>query len=148
MTDEIRTFVGEYSFLSNFYDSAVTIDGKHFSTSEHAFQAYKTLDGEWFENIRTARSAGVAKRLGREAPLRKDWENIKDEIMLKCLRAKFGNPELKQMLLDTGDAQLVEGNDWHDGYWGVCRCSKHGGKGKNMLGRLLMQVRQELNHDV
>jgi ribA/ribD-fused uncharacterized protein len=63
-----------------------------------------------------------------------------------CLRLKFTqNPELRRRLLDTGDAVLVEGNTWHDNYWGTCtfrRCSKT--KGKNMLGKLLMQVRQEL----
>jgi ribA/ribD-fused uncharacterized protein len=144
MTDEIRSFDGCFAFLSNFYDAPITIDGKNFATTEHFFQASKTLDPKWFEAIRKARSAGVAKRMGREAPLRKDWESVKVEVMLQGLRAKFALPELKKMLLDTGDAHLVEGTTWHDTTWGICTCSKHGGEGKNMLGQLLMRVRKEL----
>ena len=46
----------------------------------------------------------------------------------------------------TGDAELIEGNTWHDNYWGVCSCSKCNGRGKNRLGKLLMKVREELRH--
>ena len=144
MTDEINTFDGKNFFLSNFYEAPIVLDGKHFATTEHAFQAMKTLDSKAFEEIRKARSAGVAKRMGRDAPLRKDWESVKDEVMMRCLRAKFARPEMKQMLLATGDAILIEGTTWHDQYWGICNCKQHGGEGKNKLGQMLMQVRKEL----
>ena len=56
--------------------------------------------------------------------------------MASLLFAKFAQPELRKLLCETGDADLVEGNTWGDKFWGVCE-----GKGKNMLGLLLMQVR-------
>ena len=144
MADEITDFHGLFFFLSNFYNEPIIVDGKHFQTSEHAFQAYKTLDPEWFETIRKAKSAGKAKKLGRKAPLRKDWESIKYSVMLKCLQAKFSKPEMQKMLLSTGEAILIENNTWHDTVWGCCLCQKHGGEGKNMLGQLLMKIRKEL----
>ena len=73
--------------------------------------------------------------------LRKDWEQVKDDIMYEVVRAKFiQHPILAQQLLDTRDAELIEGNNWGDTYWGVCN-----GYGKNMLGRILMRVRDELS---
>ena len=89
-----------------------------------------------------AQTPGQAKRLGRKCLLRKDWEEAKDHAMLSVLRAKFANPELKEKLIATGDVELVEGNHWNDTYWGVCN-----GIGKNMLGKLLMQVREEIKND-
>jgi predicted NAD-dependent protein-ADP-ribosyltransferase YbiA (DUF1768 family) len=62
--------------------------------------------------------------------------------MLSALRIKFKNPELRAMLLTTGDEELIEGNWWRDTYWGVCE-----GIGQNKLGKLLMQVREEIKND-
>jgi hypothetical protein len=138
----IDKFVGEHAFLSNFYDSPVIFDEKTYSTVEHAYQAAKTLDSSERNAIRTARTAGVAKRLGRKATIRQGWENMKVGVMLDLLREKFSNPELRQQLLDTGDSELVEGNTWGDKFWGVDAKTGHG---KNMLGKLLMQVRMELS---
>ena len=77
--------------------------------------------------------------------LRPDWEKVKDGVMLDILRIKFSKPDLKQMLLDTGDAYLIEGTTWHDNYWGNCTCDRCKNiTGKNMLGKTLMQVRAEL----
>ena len=91
------------------------------------------------EAVFFASSPGIAKHMGRAVRLRSDWEEVKDDVMLELLRMKFGNSKLGAKLLDTGDQELIEGNDWHDTYWSVYR-----GKGKNMLGKLLMQVRTEL----
>jgi ribA/ribD-fused uncharacterized protein len=138
--NKIETFDGLNFFLSNFYPSPLKVAGKTFPTSEHAFQALKTFDEKCYEEIRTASSAGVAKKLGRKAPLRPDWESVKDEVMMMCLRAKFEDPHLRQALIDTEDRELIEGNTWGDKYWGVCD-----GVGRNRLGQLLMQLRKELN---
>ena len=74
--------------------------------------------------------------------MRKDWEQVKDRIMEEIVRAKFSqNEELKEQLLATGDAQLVEGNRWNDRYWGV---DIRSGVGENHLGKILMKVRSEL----
>jgi len=91
--------------------------------------------------------AGKAKRLGRTVKLRPDWEYVKDEIMCKLLRRKFARPELGDLLLSTWGKQLIEGNYWHDNYWGVCHCDKCLGKGKNKLGNLLMKIREELDRE-
>ena len=81
-------------------------------------------------------SGGRAKRLGR-VELRSDWEEVKIEVMREVLRCKFSqNPDLKAKLIATGDAELIEGNNWNDRFWGVCR-----GVGQNHLGRLLMELR-------
>lgn len=143
----IDNFDDEYYFLSNFFEESMTVDGKVFKTNEHFFQASKADDEDVFEHVRGVASAFKAKKLGRDIRLRKNWENIKNEVMLKGLRVKFAIPDLRKRLLDTGDATLIEGNNWHDQYWGRCDCSKHGGVGENWLGRLLMQVRDEIRKE-
>ena len=135
----IGSFQGEYRFLSNFHPSPVAMGDKVWPTVEHAYQASKTLDTGLRETIRMAATPGQAKRLGRILTLRRDWEAVKDGIMLDLLREKFRSEPLKTALLRTHPHILMEGNTWNDTYWGVCR-----GVGKNMLGTLLMQVRDEL----
>lgn len=124
---------GVHTFLSNFF--------WHGWTVEHHYQAAKTDDPRWASKILIARTPGMAKKLGRQCPMRKTWEDEKDTVMLTLLRLKFSATDLAEQLLDTGDAELIEGNDWGDTYWGVCN-----GKGKNMLGKLLMEVRETLSY--
>jgi ribA/ribD-fused uncharacterized protein len=134
----IDRFSGEYRFLSNFYPVAIVLDGEQYSSVEHAYQAAKTLDPlkrKRFLNI----SAPAAKRLGRSITLRPDWEDFKLDIMFNLLQRKFRNPELRRKLKDTGDAILIEGNHWGDTFWGICK-----GDGYNMLGQMLMLVRDEI----
>jgi len=77
--------------------------------------------------------------------LRSDWDEIKDSIMLEIVRIKFNShKDLADKLLATEDKILIEGNTWHDKYWGICYCEKCNGEGKNVLGGILMQVRSEL----
>lgn len=143
----IDSFKGKYAFLSNFYKCNITekLDDDTvitYPTSEHAFQAAKTLDKQLKERISKEVTPGDAKRAGGRKgyiTLRDDWEQVKDAIMLDILRQKFSSNPLKQRLLETGSNELVEGNTWNDDYWGVCTYN-----GKNMLGKLLMQVRAEL----
>lgn len=126
---------GDNSFLSNFYEH----DG---STVEHRYQAAKTDDMTWAARILSAPTPGAAKKLGRRAPMRPTWDDEKVAVMLTLLRAKFTRPDLARHLLATGDATLIEGNWWGDRFWGVCD-----GEGENHLGRLLMQVRDELRQE-
>ena len=140
----IQQFTGKYAFLSNFYNNPMIIDGKCYLTVEHYFQAMKTLDPKERNYIRCSQSPSHAKRLGRECKLRPDWEQIKDQIMLKALRHKFSHPDLKAKLLATEDADLEEGNTWHDTYWGKDLST---GEGQNLLGLLLMLVRDEISLD-
>jgi ribA/ribD-fused uncharacterized protein len=133
----IDSFTGDYAFLSNFYACKVNFEGVQYPSTEHAFQAAKTHDVGERLAIRDARSAGHAKKLGRNVLLRTDWGSAKMDIMRTVLHEKFKDPMLLVLLMDTGKAKLVEGNHWGDTWWGVCK-----GKGKNNLGILLMELRQ------
>lgn len=142
VVDEINSFQGEYRFLSNFYPAWVTYEGEEYPSTEHAYQAAKTTDTGMRAWIKNAKTPGDAKRCGREVDVRDDWETIKPIVMLDLLLQKFNHPHLKKKLLATGDANLVEGNRWHDNYWGKCNCGRCRAGGLNMLGRLLMKVRE------
>ncbi len=120
----IDSFKGRTAFLSNFHASPVEFEGATYPTVEHAFQAAKTLDLRERETIRVAKTPKDAKRLGRSARLRADWEDAKFDIMRALLRRKFAEPNLRQLLLETGRAELVEGNTWHDKTWGRCFCPR------------------------
>ena len=145
----INSFSGDYAFLSNFYPSRIPIlleerEKTFFNapTVEHYFQYMKTLSDEEGHAILAAPTPGQAKRLGRKCQLRPDWEQVKVQVMRDALLLKFKQPEFKSKLLSTGNEFLVEGNDWNDTFWGVC-----GGKGRNMLGYLLMEIREELKNE-
>jgi hypothetical protein len=135
----IDRFSGDFGFLSNFYPSTIYVDGERYPTVEHAFQAMKTMDPTSRRLIRLAKTPGIAKKMGRCVGLRPDWESVKYPMMLDFVRKKFDNPFLRPMLLATADATLIEGNTWNDRVWGVCD-----GVGQNNLGKILMQVRDEL----
>jgi len=135
----IDRFRGEHAFLSNFHRHPFEWRGRTFPTAEHAFQSAKSRDEAERERIRAAATPAQAKRLGRRADLRADWELVKDDVMRAVLDAKFAVPALRDALLATGDAELVEGNTWGDAYWGVC-----GGRGRNQLGRTLMRIRDDI----
>ncbi len=129
----------KYGFLSNFHRVQQLVEAKFYRTNEHFYQSKKALDPSvelWISNAPTpflAMMAGRSLRPGKE--LRADWEPVKVEIMLKGLRAKFGqNNILRANLLSTGDNALHE--DSNHKFWGKA--------GQDMLGRLLMQVRDEL----
>lgn len=142
----INTFKGEHAFLSNFYILTYPIHwrGINYKSSEHFFQAMKTLNFQERLNFAQLQTAGETKRLGKEIPLREDWNDVKDVVMRTALTLKFStNDELAYQLLSTGDQTLVEGNHWHDNYWGNCTCQKCINKpGKNQLGLTLMYVKK------
>lgn len=139
----ISSFRGEHSFLSNFYACSVEFEGLVYPSAEHAYQAAKTLDPAIRECIRACQSPSIAKRLGRQFPLREDWEALKVYLMRCILRAKFSDPTLGMLLLATGYEVLEEGNWWGDTTWGVYR-----GVGQNLLGKLLMDIRSELRNEL
>jgi len=136
----IDSFKGEYRFLSNFWPAVVVFEGITYPTTEHAYQAAKTLDQDDRLIISLMATPGQAKRAGRKIVIRDDWNDIKVDVMRSLLEQKFNYPELKQQLLATGTQRLVEGNTWGDVFWGVCR-----GKGENILGNLLMVIRRNNN---
>ena len=136
----IRMFRDDYGFLSNFYPCSVVYEGIRYPSSEHAYQAAKTLKISDRNKIAKLWTATSAKRMGRRIELRKDWQEIRLQIMREIVLAKFQDNEfLKERLLATGQIYLEEGNWWKDTFWGVCQ-----GKGSNHLGKILMEVRETL----
>ena len=143
MNEPITSFRGDYKFLSNFYECYVPMTfGKdhipfEFRNAEAAFQAHKTTnlaDLVIFSNM----TGPEAKKFGRKLKLRDDWNDIRLQVMTKVLLVKFTiNWELREMLIATGQRELIEGNTWGDTFWGVCD-----GKGENHLGKILMEIRE------
>lgn len=135
--DIIDSFREEYAFLSNFYPAKVTYNGYTYQTSEHAFAAAKATNKADHDHIANAITPSIAKRRGGKVAYRSDWNQVRATIMSEIVYHKFDqHPELYAKLKATGSAVLVEGNWWKDTYWGVCR-----GVGENMLGKILMIVR-------
>jgi ribA/ribD-fused uncharacterized protein len=131
-----------YGCFSNFSPHGVDLDDLWWPTVEHYFQAQKFAGTPHAEAIRIAGSARRAKELGRSRgfSLRPDWEAVKDEVMRRAVLRKFElHPGVQELLLSTGDAELIE-NAPSDYYWGCGR----DGTGKNMLGQILMEVRETL----
>lgn len=155
MDNIIGPFRGEYDFLSNMFHTKVTTDLGTFKCAEAAFQAYKCAnkaDVEKFETLegKDAKALGGKRGLYRNGrlfriALRSDWDNVRLEKMLEVVRAKFSNPALAERLVETGDAELVEINTWNDKFWGAV--DENGVLvGENNLGKILMQVRDEINN--
>lgn len=141
----IDSFTDKYAFLSNFYPSVININGLAYPTVEHAFQAAKTDDPAMRERIRLCRTPGEAKKLGRsgDVVLRAGWDNMRIDIMRYLLDAKFQKPTLRQKLIDTYPAELIEGNTWGDTYWGMI-WKGNILVGENHLGKLLEALRFEI----
>ena len=138
----ISEFSGDYSFLSNFYRSSIKADNIVWPTAEHFFQGLKSCDRDERLAISRAPTPGVSKRLGRQVSLPSNWNDIRVDVMRMVVRFKFEqNPELVLRLRATGDAYLVEGNTWHDQFWGAVRNHKGRLIGKNWLGRILVAER-------
>lgn len=143
---EIREFRGKYRFLSNFWPTEVVLDDIIYPSVENAYQAAKTQDINLRFKI-CGLTPGEAKKFSRTFSTRNDWEKIKIETMEYLIRQKFRSPKLKNELLLTEDKELIEGNYWHDNFWGRCYCSRcKNRKGLNILGRILMKIRGELRN--
>ena len=136
--DDIMEFQGVNRWLSNFWPTLVRLDGEVYPSVENAYQAAKTYPQNRGGFVGC--TPGQAKRLGKTVVIRPDWDAEKVSVMRSLIAQKFAlGSELGGRLLNTGDAQIVEGNTWGDTFWGVCR-----GKGRNILGELIMDRRKEL----
>jgi hypothetical protein len=145
----IESFDGEYRFLSNFWLCPVTLGGVIYPSAEHAYQAYKTRDLAVRARFTALATPAEAKRLGRSVELRGDWDRARKPVMLVTVLMKFTqNPDLGRRLAQTGGELLVEGNHWHDNFWGNCTCSQCAqAEGLNYLGLALMGVREVVRAD-
>lgn len=132
----------KYGCFSNFSHHKFILEGNIWKTSEHYFQAQKFHNSRYEEVIRLLDNPMEVAKMGRDRnlPLRKDWEEVKDSVMKRANLEKFKqNTEILEILFSTGNEKIVE-NTVNDYYWG---CGKNG-TGKNKLGIILMEVREEL----
>ncbi|MBE9050417.1 NADAR family protein [Nostocales cyanobacterium LEGE 11386] len=132
----------QYGCFSNFSSHGFELDNLYWYTSEHYFQAQKFIGTFHVEQIRLVKTPKDAAKMGREKsrPLRQDWEKVKDDVMRKAVRRKFEtHKDIRDILLSTDNEEIVE-NSPIDFYWG---CGADG-SGKNMLGIILMEVREIL----
>lgn len=145
----ILGFQREYRWLSNFWicPNGVTLDGYRFRCSEAAYVAHKLDKDKYTKEQReeiyaklTTMDGSESKKYGRNVMIRPDWNKIKVDAMRRVVLAKFSqNPDLRDKLKATGNAHLEETNKWRDTFWGVCN-----GIGENWLGKILMEVRDQL----
>ena len=140
--NNIKGFFGEARYLSNFYPCYVRVFDAVFPSTEHAYQFKKAPVGKFQPDDVITLTANEVKKWGRRITIRDDWEKIKVDIMHTCVYAKFTqNLELKKKLLETGQKHLEETNWWGDKFYGV---DYRTGEGKNVLGNLLMSVRNQI----
>ena len=135
----INRFIGQYAFLSNFYPTYIKLDGSIYPSVENAYQASKTINPKERYPFLDCKP-NVSKKIGRLISIRPDWDNIRLVIMRELLDQKFHKKDMKELLLMTGDQELIEGNWWGDKFWGVCQ-----GEGRNELGKMLMDIRKGLS---
>lgn len=142
MNNKITSFSGEHRFLSNFWPISVVFEDKVYPSTEHAYQASKTTDENLREQIRKMKTPGDAKNFGQQLEKRPDWNDamrIAHMTILVEIKFSMRNLELAKKLLETKDAELIEGNTWGDTFFGV-----YNGIGENHLGRILMATREKL----
>ena len=133
----IAELTGKYRFLSNFWSCFIEMQGATYPSVENAYQAAKCLDlrdRSKFLDIK----ASEAKRLGRVIKMLPTWNDERLEVMYKLVKQKFQEPNLRLILLATGNETIEEGNWWGDTFWGTVN-----GVGENRLGAILMRVREE-----
>lgn len=131
-----------YGEFSNFSLAPIIVDNKLWGTSEHYYQAHKYDILEHQEYVRSAKSPEEAAKRGRQKdlPKRKNWKQVKDQIMYKALVAKYTqHKSLKRLLLSTGSAPIIE-HTARDKYWG----DAGDGSGLNKLGKMLVDIREKI----
>ena len=129
------------NWFSNYepLDKALEYDGIEYHTVENFFHAMKTKD--ILERMRISKlSPNDSKRAGRKLKLRPNWDTTRLDVMEFGLRHKFApGTSWHQKLMETGEEEIVEFNNWGDRYWG----KTEDGIGENHLGKILMKLRQE-----
>ena len=137
--NSVKGFFGEYRFLSNFHMADVWYEGILYPSTEHAYQAAKSLDNDVRLEFLPL-TCSQAKNKGQQIPIREDWDIIKYDVMFAVVFDKFfRHKDVREKLLATGDKYLEETNHWNDIFWGCCD-----NKGDNNLGKILMKVREIL----
>lgn len=141
----INSFRDAYLCFSNMYCVPVYYEGVSYPSVENAYQAAKTDNVPLRGPFRFYRPQ-ESKLKGRELKLRKGWDSgLKLSVMEELCWYKFSTDEFcRRKLLSTKGVTLIEGNTWHDNFWGSCMCTKCSEEGKNNLGQILMRIRMQL----
>ena len=138
----IKEFQNEFRWLSNFAPVKIILDGVEFPSIEHAYMSAKSDDMKWKKFCSNPNNkANDVKRQSRNIVLKENWNNIKLDVMVECVKQKFNQEPYRTKLLETGTLYIQEGNRWNDKFWGVCLKTN---KGENHLGKLIMDVRSTL----
>lgn len=146
----IEVFRGKYAWLSNFAECEIIYKGVKYLSVEHAYMSAKSKDPKWKEYCRTEPLASNVKKesgkikQSKKIKLIKDWDDKREEIMKELLSFKFSKSPFKEKLISTGSEYIQEGNTWNDLFWGV---DLKTGLGENVLGLLIMQIRDQLNRE-
>ena len=142
----IKEFTEKYNWLSNFFPCWITLNGVTFQSVEHAYQSEKSSDLDWKKKCQEILSPGKIKRESKKLEINKlEWVKKKLKVMEICIDQKFGKEPFKTKLLETGEEEIQEGNNWNDEFWGV---NLKTGKGSNHLGKLIMKKRDRLNNKI
>lgn len=135
----ISEFKDKYRWLSNFTPCVIPLNGRLYHSVEHAYQSAKSHDDNWKSYCEDQRNpARKVKTESRYITLIPNWDLIKVAVMSELLKKKYSQIPFKGMLKDTGEELIQEGNTWNDTFWGVDLIT---GKGQNVLGKLIMYVR-------
>jgi len=141
----------EYGWMGNMAPYPIKYDGKVWLTSEALFQGMRYDDEDIKEIIRKEKSPMGAKLKAKKFKDRMVVVPMSDldvENMRKCVRMKFDqHPELKKELMKTKGVFIYEDignrNGERNEFWGVKKISENEGNGQNMMGRILMELRDE-----
>jgi ribA/ribD-fused uncharacterized protein len=136
----------ERNWFSNFipYKKPIIYQNIIYQTPEHLYQALKTNNVQERQYIASMATPGQAKRAGKKVTLRVDWENYKITAMCIALNFRKRDPGWIHKLVNT-QGEIVEWNTWHDRIWGKCICPRCNKQGRNLLGKILMQMREQAN---
>ncbi len=140
----VAFFTAPFEPFDNFSAHTINIWGKEFKTAEHTYQwkKFSETDPDIAERIAVAGSPWLVKRISHANSNRlAHWDAIKVQIMKEIIVAKVAQHEdLREMLLQTGNKTIVK-NSPIDSFWGI----GSDGKGKNMMGEIFMEVRDQLS---
>ena len=139
----IAQFKEDYRWLSNFAPVQIILDGHTFGYVENAYVSRKKDSEAWRQFCSDpSTTPGKAKREGRLLKeLRPDWDDIRVGTMVECLKQKYSQAPYYELLLQTGNKHIQEGNTWNDTFWGV---NLDTNVGENLLGKAIMEIRKYL----
>ncbi len=173
LTDAQAILSFQGSWLSNLYACPVILNGITYPSVEHGYQRAKFMHLDWttlpevtkdalkehlrskgyaapiafdasmftLDSLPSGMSKSIANILRDGGLIDKDWHERSVATMIELLLQKYHYDEFETKLLSTGNKVLVEGNTWNDTFWGICE-----GKGRNLLGKALMEIRTMLKN--